>query len=375
MKIFHITTGLNDGGAEAVLYRLATKNEPTRHHVISLMDEGKYGPLLRKAGAKVTCLNMPRGRLTLGGLWHLWRLLRQERPKVVQTWMYHGDLVGGVIARLAGVERVCWGIHHTTLEPSKSARSTILVARVNARLSRWVPDAIVCCAETARAVHTALGYAADKMVVIPNGYDLQRFRPDAEARQRLRQELAVPEGVSLLGMVGRFDPQKDHANLIAALSRLKQCGAAFFCVLVGTGMTESNATLVQWIANHGLVDWVTLLGQRNDVPDVMSALDLHLLSSSAEAFPNVLAEAMACGTPCVTTDVGDAALIVGDTGWVVPPGNPEALAQAIATGLHERMNQPAEWAVRQTAARQRILSNFSIEKMVNAYEQVWTAKV
>lgn len=375
MKVCHIITGLNDGGAEAVLYRLATKNGPERHHVISLMDEGKYGPLLRKAGAKVTCLNMPRGRLTLGGLWQIWRLLRQERPNIVQTWMYHGDLVGGVIARLAGVARICWGIHHSTLEPGESAKSTILVARVNALLSRWVPDAIVCCAEKAIEVHTALGYASDRMVVIPNGYDLQRFSPDAEARQRLRQALAVPEGVCLLGMVARFDPQKDHANLISALSQLEQSGVAFRCALVGTGMTEANASLLQCIAKHGLVDWVTLLGQRNDVPDVMNALDLHLLSSSGEAFPNVLAEAMSCGTPCVTTDVGDAALIVGDTGWVVPSRNPEALAQAIVAGLHERMNQPAEWAVRQTAARQRILSNFSIEKMVNAYEQVWAAKV
>lgn len=375
MKVFHITTGLNDGGAEAVLYRLATKNEPTRHHVISLMDEGKYGPLLRKAGTKVTCLNMPRGRLTLGGLWHLWRLLRQERPKVVQTWMYHGDLVGGVIARLAGVERVCWGIHHTTLERGKSARSTIFVARLNARLSRWVPHAIVCCAEKTRVVHAELGYSADKMVVIPNGYDLQRFQPDADSRKRLRQEWRVSDDMCLLGLVGRFDPQKDHANLIAALAHLKQSSVEFRCVLVGTGLNESNITVVNWIAQHGLVNQVVLLGQRNDIPDVMNALDLHLLSSSAEAFPNVLAEAMACGTPCVTTDVGDAALIVGNTGWVVPPGSPEALAKAVQAACQERLIHPPDWSSRQNAARQRIVAHFSIKRMINGYKQVWSGMV
>ncbi len=375
MRITHVITGLNDGGAEAVLYRLVLQDRPARHQVVSLMDEGKYGPLLREAGFSVACLNMPRGRLTLGGLCRLWRLLRAERPDVVQTWMYHGDLIGGVIARLAGVARICWGIRHTTLEPGKSARSTIWIARLNARLSRWVPNAIVCCAEKAREVHEALGYAAHKMVVIPNGYDLQRFRPDAQAREWLRRELGVAEYDCLLGMVGRFDPQKDHANLIAALSQLKQTGASFRCVLVGAGLTQDNAAITAWIVAHGLERHVVLLGQRNDVPVVMNALDVHVLSSAyGEAFPNVLAEAMACGTTCVTTNVGDAALIVGDTGWVVPPSAPAALADAVGAALHERELLPEAWATRQTAARERIMASFSIEIMVNAYSQVWSGR-
>lgn len=370
-KILHIITGLADGGAEAVLYRLCRADTQHRHSVISLVDEGKYGPFLRAAGVPVQCLEMPRGRVTLKGLLRLWRLLRQEQVDVVQTWMYHADLVGGVLARLAGNRSVCWGIRHTDLETRKSKLSTILVARTCTRLSKWVPRRIVCCAHKAAEVHGALGYDASKFVVIPNGYELSVFRPNPEDGQRLRTALNLTATLPLIGMVGRFDPQKDHAGLIAALERVAATGIEYCCILVGTGMEESNADLRSWIESAGLTEHIRLLGRRNDIPAVMNALDIHVLSSSfGEAFPNVLAEAMACGTPCVTTDVGDAAMIVGDTGWVVPPGQPEALAGAITLAFQARQDE-ATWSARRAAARSRILENFSIEKMVQAYGKIW----
>ena len=370
MNILHIITGLNDGGAEAVLYRLCRNDKAHRHQVVSLMDAGKYGALLKKEGVPVSCLGMHRGRLTLGGLSRLWRLLRGDKWDVVQTWMYHADLVGGLVARLAGVDRVFWGIRHTTLEPGKSRRATMLVARLNARLSRWVPTGIVCCAERARAVHSALGYFDEKMKVIPNGYDLDLFRPNAVVRQRLRAEWGVDETVPLIGMVGRFDPLKDHGNLIQALFALNQMGIAYRCVMVGSGMDASTAQLATWLDRYGLRGAVLLLGPQDNIPEIMNALDIHVLSSCGEAFPNVLAEAMACGTPCVTTDVGDAALIVGDAGWVVPPQNPELLAQSLSIALEEWQDREA-WAIRQFTARQRIGGRFSITQMVNSYHSVW----
>lgn len=374
MKICHITTGLTDGGAEGVLYRLVCHDGPERHHVVSLMDEGKYGPLLRRVGARVTCLNMPRGRLRLTGLWRLWRLLGVERPQVVQTWMYHGDFIGGTIARLAGVRRVCWGIRTSTLEPGKSSRSTIWIARFNARLSHWVPQVIICCSEKARVVHAALNYAADKMVVIPNGYDLAQFCPDLGARERLRREWQIPDDTFVIGMVGRLDPQKDHENLLAALATLKLRGVPFLGVLVGNGLVPDNPSIARLISAYGLDDNVRLLGQRGDIPAVMNALDLHVLSSAfGEAFPNVLAEAMACGTPCVTTHVGDAAEIVGETGWVVPPRDADALAEAIRVARAQWAT--AQWGSRQRAARRRVAERFSLEQMIEAYRAVWRSTV
>lgn len=371
-SVLHIITGLADGGAEAVLYRLCTHEDTHRHTVVSLMDAGKYGPLLEEAGVRVHCLGMPRGRLTWQGLRRLWRILRMERPDVVQTWMYHADLLGGVMARLAGVWRIFWGIHNSDLDPRRSPAATRLIARLCGLLSPVVPAAIVCCAQRARDEHVRLGYAAHKFVIIPNGYDVSRFRPDPVARAKLRQEWCVPDEVPLLGMVARFDPQKDHANLIRALGQLKKSGESFRCVLVGRGMDEGNAAIRSLLAAEGLEEYVHLLGPRNDIPSVMAALDVHVLSSAyGEAFPNVLAEAMACGTPCVTTDVGDAALIVGETGWVVPAANPAALARTIAMALDEWRERPAAWTERQESARKRIAEVFGLERMVQAYRRIW----
>lgn len=371
MNIVHIITGLTDGGAEAVLYRLCTYDACNRHCVISLLDLGKYGPLLQKAEVEVHCLGMRQVRLSLCGLLRLWQILRKQKPDVVQTWMYHADLIGGVMARLAGVRRIFWGIRNSTLESGRSKRSTIFVAHLNAWLSRRVPLRIVCCAQKAAEVHREMGYVGRKMVVIANGYDLIRFSPDHGSRVRFRRDWGVDERTPILGMVGRFDPDKDHENLIRALGLLKAQGQPFRCVLVGRDLTPDNDRLVSWLRANNVGNDVMLLGPRNDVASIMSALDVHVLSSAGEAFPNVLAEAMACGTPCVTTDVGDAAVIVGKTGWVVPPREPQLFSEAIVSALSAREDMVA-WDVRSQDARERIKTNFSIETMVRSYNNVWS---
>jgi glycosyltransferase involved in cell wall biosynthesis len=315
MRIAHVTTGLEDGGAEAVLSRLCLHDETHSHIVISLTGVGKYGPILLRAGIPVYSLSMPPGRVSLNGLRSLWGLLKAEQPDVVQTWMYHADLVGGLAARFAGIRSISWGVRQTTLEPGKSKRATIWVAHACARLSRWVPQAIVCCAESAARVHAGIGYEESKLIVVPNGYDLYQFSHREELRAAFREEIGLSPAGRVIGMVARFDPQKDHENLLNALAALDLERRHAHCILVGKGMNEHNQTLMGWILAHGLANRVLLLGPRADIPAVMNALDVHVLSSSfGEGFPNALAEAMACGTPCVATDVGDASSIVGDTG-------------------------------------------------------------
>lgn len=373
MKVMHVISSLYDGGAEGALYRLCLHTPWYQHVVVCMMDEGKYGLMLKAAGVELHCLGMSQGKPTWQGVLHFWHLLRRLRPDLVQTWMYHADLMGGVIARLSGVKKVFWGIRHGDLSPGTVKHSTIRVANLCARLSTWVPTRIVSCSQQATQSHAAIGYDFSLMVVIPNGYELSRYAPDALARAHLRDELGVGRETFLLGMVARFDAQKDHANLFAALQRLNQ-GKAFHCLLVGTGMDADNEELRCLLQTHGVADMVTLLGRRDDVPSVMNALDLHVLSSLGEAFPNVLAEAMACGTPCVTTNVGDAADIVGKTGWVVPPQDSAALARRIAQAQESLANSPLLWRERQQAARARIAEQFSIKKMVVGYAAVWEAE-
>lgn len=373
LTVMHVISNLYDGGAEGALYRLCLHSPSYKHVVVCMMDEGKYGPMLEAAGVSLHCLRMPQGKPTWQGIVQFWRLLRRLRPDVVQTWMYHADLMGGVMARLSGVRKVFWGIRHANLSPGTVKRSTILVARLCAGLSRWVPKWIVSCSQEAVETHTAVGYDAARFKVIPNGYELSRYAPDLSARDLLRKQWGIGAQTFLLGLVARFDVQKDHANLLAALQHLQQQNASFHCVLVGTGMDTSNAQLQALIQQFDVADKVSLLGRRNDVPDVMNALDVHVLSSLGEAFPNVLAEAMACGTPCVSTQVGDAAYIVGETGWMVPPQNSLALADGLQQALQAWSSSAGLWQARQQAARERIAQHFSIEQMSAAYVAVWEA--
>lgn len=372
LRVLHIITGLGQGGAESVLFRLATYPEANVEHVVvSLTDEGIYGERLRAAGVAVHVLGMKRGRVSLGGFLALRALIAAERPDAVQTWMYHADLIGGLAARLAGMRAIAWGIRNSGEHLERSSHSARMVLRACALLSGRIPKAIVCAAQKSAERHADKGYDRARMVVIANGYDLSRYAPDAEARSRVRAQWGVPQDVPAIGCVARWDPLKDHANLLRAIAALVRDGrdAGLRCVLIGRGMDTDNAELGALVDKLGLRDRLVLAGPSDDVPAAMNGLDLHVLSSCAEGFPNVVAEAMACGIYCVVTDVGDAAYIVGDAGVVVPPEQPEALARGIETALREVAARGRERAGE--AGRARVLENFDIARMVQSYIAVW----
>src|SRR5690606_13706815 len=238
---------LNDGGAEGVLTRLCLHSKAFQHVVVSLIDAGKYGPQLSEAGIAVHCLRMSPSKPSIASLFRLIKLIRNEQPDVVQTWMYHADLLGGIAARFAGVRRVFWGVRHSTLEKGKSKRSTIFIARLCAVLSKWVPEKIICCAQKAYEVHAKIAYASVKLLVIPNGYDLSRFRPNADEGKLVRAEFGIGQSEFLLGKVGRFDPQKAHLSLLRALALVSKQKIKFRCLLVGKGLVPQNEELLSHI--------------------------------------------------------------------------------------------------------------------------------
>lgn len=366
IKIAMIITGLGTGGAEMMLLKVLERLDARfSSHVISLTSLGEIGPRIKALGIPVESLGMLPGVPNPLVILRLMRRLDRLKPDLVHTWMYHADLLGGLAARLARVPAVAWGIRNSNLDPDKTKLLTRVVAVACARVSRWVPDRILSCSEVGRQVHVDLGYSADKMVVVPNGFDLARFRPDEMARAEVRRELGVAVGTPLVGLIGRFDPQKNHTGFFEAAGYLNRRLPATHFVLAGKGIDEGNRDLMQVIESSGVRHVTHLLGLRNDIPRLMAALDVAASSSHSEAFPNVLGEAMASCVPCAVTDVGDAAYIVGDTGRVVQSKDMLGLAAVLEHLLTLPLSIKVALGER---ARTRVAEHFEIGRVVRQYE-------
>jgi glycosyltransferase involved in cell wall biosynthesis len=368
MRIAFIITGLSTGGAETMLLKVLERLDRNRFdpYVISLTTIGEVGAQIAALGIPVDAVGLKRGLPGPGGLFRLVGMLKRLKPDVVHTWMYHADLLGGFAARLAGVSAVGWCIRNSTLDRKTTNWKTRAVVNLCAAVSGWVPKNILSCSEAARAIHVALGYEAKKFTIVPNGFDLEKFHPDADRRRAMRSALGIETDAPIVGLIGRFDPQKNHAGFFEVARLLHGRIPMIHFVLAGQGVDKNNAALEDWTTQAGVVSNTRLLGLREDIPQLFTAMDVLVSSSSyGEAFPNVLGEAMACGVPCAVTDVGDSAYIVGDTGRVVAANDMVGLAKAV----EELIDLPvADKITLGERARARVATHFEIGAIVRQYE-------
>lgn len=370
IKVLHIITDLSPGGAETMMYRLLSKMDTVRfeNEVISLTSLGDIAEKIGANGVPVRALGMKKRVPNPIPAARLLRWIRKSKPQIVQTWMYHANLIGGLTARLAGDIPVVWGIHHASLEPKGNRLLTIWTAKACARLSPWLPRCVVFCSQAALLSHIKLGYAANNMEVVPNGLDLNEFKPDPAARICVREELGIGADAIVIGTAARFHVLKDYRNFVQAAARLHTRFSGVHFVMCGLGVTPDNRELAQWIKEAGIQMHCHLLGEQRDIARVFSAIDIATSSSLSEAFPLSVGEAMACGTPCVVTDVGDSAMIVGDTGRVVAPRNPDALATAwrelieAGPGVRHHLGM---------AARRRVHQHFALPSVVRRYQSIY----
>jgi glycosyltransferase involved in cell wall biosynthesis len=371
MRLLHLITDLHVGGAEVMLLRLVEglQGFGIESRVVALTGGGPLAPELRRLGVATTELGLGRGRLPALAALRLRRLARDWRADLVQGWMYHGNLAASFVRATARRRLpVVWGIHATLAQDPAIKPLTRAVIRLGARPSRATAAVVYCSATSARQ-HERIGYAAARSLVIPNGTDCERFRPDPEARARLGNRLGLAADVTVVGMLARHDPMKDHDNLLRATRHALDLGSRLHLVLAGEGVDDANAGLLEAIAAAGLLPHVTLLGRRGDIDRLVPGLDvLALPSAYGEAFPLVLGEAMACAVPCVATDLGDCAAILGDTGLVVPPREPTALAAALRqlAGLG-RVGRAALGA----RARERVLERFALSMITRRYADLY----
>ena len=370
VRVVHVITGLGLGGAELVLLRLLESLDPSSYssRVVSLTGKGELGERIRDLDIPLLTLDLRGASSFVPSIRRIREAIKLPEADVVQGWMYHGNLACLLGARKPPAPAIVWNLRTAAMDSLARRPGTWFVLILSALLSR-LPRVVIANSSSGLQYHTRRGFRPREWALIENGVDTTIFRPDPVARRRARQSLGLPAEATIIGAVARFHPQKDHRTFVRAAGLLLRARPETHFLLCGAGLTWENHDLAVWIAEAGAVDRFHLLGPRYDMPDVMSAIDYFSLTSiGGEGFPNVVAEAMACGVPCIVTDVGDSAALVGDTGRVVPPGDPQALAAAwedlLAAGPAVREQLGA-------AARRRIESEFSLPKMVSKYEELY----
>jgi glycosyltransferase involved in cell wall biosynthesis len=367
IKILHVINDLAMGGSEMALYRLLSLTDLDVFDpvVISLREPSTLRGRIEALGVPVLSARMSAPIPGPASIWRLVRLVRKVNPDLMQGWMYHGSLAAQLAGRFsARAVPVIWSIHNCLHSLSQEKRATALVIKLCALLSPRA-DHIVFVSHANRWQHEAIGYSRKNNSIIPNGFDFFNLASYQEARRSVRAELGLSEDALLIGHVGRFHSSKDHGTFLraAALLASEQPSAQF--VLCGRDVDCNNNALMNLCRELNLTGRMHLLGERRDAQRLIAAFDLLCSSSQAEACPNVIIEAMACGVPCVVTDVGDMPRMIGETGRVVPPVDPNTMAEALkemivlgAKGRNALGN----------AARERVIEKFSLDSVVRQYE-------
>jgi glycosyltransferase involved in cell wall biosynthesis len=369
--VTHIITGLAAGGAETMLYKLLERCDRAQiiPEVISLMPCAGL-PLCKKIeglGIRVNSLQITRRIPAPGALFRLLQMLKESPPELIAGWEVHGNLAALATAYLRHTPLV-WNVRGSLDDLASERLATRALIKGFAKASH-VTTRIVYNSHNAARQHERAGYNCGRTMVIPNGFDCDLFRPDGEARASVRSEIGIDGDLPLIGMMARYHAVKDHQTLLSALAVLDAEGQDFHLILAGRGVDSGNRELTGWIEDLGLTRRVSLLGERHDMHRLTASLDIACLSSVAEAFPNAIGEAMACGVPCVVTDVGDAHWIVHGTGRAVPARHPTAFATAVRDLLRMPGEQRREMG---QLARKRVMERFSIDVVAKQFDDLFT---
>lgn len=365
MKIVHIITGgKGRGGAEGVLLRLvnATSNK-IDHTVYTLLDMPEYVDDFKRAGVAIHSLNIRNPKSFALNLFYLKKQWKNCPPDVIQSWMAHPNILSGLLGKGLDIP-IVWNIRQSLILKEELGLKNYTLMKASAWISKKTPYKIINCSLKSIERHKEGGFY-DKFIYIPNGVEVEPNAKDLGS-PRKDKEFTV-------GHIGRYDPAKNHKLFIESFSRFNKRHSDSKTLMAGTGVSYDNAAFQNRfgsLINHSF----KLLGQMDgiaELPEVYKKMDCLVLSSITEGFPNVLIEAMSFGLPCISTDVGDAAEIIGDTGWIVPSEDQDALEKALEVAYRECIDFPEKWADRSARAYNRIVENYSIEKMCERYIDVW----
>ena len=351
-----------------MLLRLLETMDPVRFEskVATLGPPGSMAPMFREIGIDPIAISRQARRLSPLGFFRLLSVIRDFKPHIIQTWLYHAGTVGLLAGKIQR-KPVCWSLHANQLDLAQERFPLRLAFRVMALLSPLV-DAAVIVSYDSRHWHSTLAFRPPSWIHIPVGVDTAHFRPDPDAGVRLRAELGLTKESKLVGTVGRFHSHKDLGTFLRAIAKLAELRDDVHCVMIGPDITSSNSQLIQMVENLEIGSRMHMLGQRSDVASLVAGLDVMCLSSRVESCPTVLIEAMACGVPCVTTNAGDAGLIVGDAGATVPIGDATSMSRRCAELLDLDKNRRDRLQAR---CRARVEKYFSLSDAARSHEDLY----
>ena len=363
-KIIHIINSLDTGGAENVLFNLIEDNKNKKPIIICLIKKGFYGKILEKKGYRIFNLNLRKDIFIFSKLFKLIFLLIKFKPKTVHTWMYHSNLLGGIFAKILGTKNIFWSIHHDYEYSNLFMMAEIKLLSI---LSYFIPNKIIYCSKSSRVNHLANGFKKNNTILIENGVCISKFKYQKKLRKIFRDEFKIKKNYLVIGNISRYHPIKDHNTLLNALFKLKQYNVKFKAFLVGKGLVEENFELTNIINKYNLQDNIILYGPCNEVHKIINAFDLTILSSKSECFPITLIESMSCGVPCISTNVGDAKKIIGNSGWTIEKENYLALAYCI-NNIYKQKYLLKE---KSKLAERRVKRFFNIKQTNNKYKKLY----
>lgn len=362
VQIIHVITALNGGGAAHMLYKLLrySNKQKYEHKVISLMNKGIYGKKIEALGVPVYSLDLSFKNV-FTSLFKVREICKNA--DIIDTWLYHADIFGFVVAKILLNKSLVWNIRHCNLGKKVNKPRTLKIVKLNSLLSRYV-NYVIYNSYKAQNNHLAFGYKNERSIVIPNGFELDKFCFNSESKTKIREKLNIEKGEIVFITVGRWDIQKDYYTLIKALCEFKKYNIDFKMLMCGRNLDYKNKELLSLIEKYRLKKHMVLLGRQEDIPALLSCADVYISSSLGESFSNSIGEAMACELPCVVTDVGDSKLIVGDTGVIVKAKDYVALSRAMLKCVTDN-----NLLRKGLAARKRIMKNYDIRAIVGLYEK------
>ncbi|BFM49626.1 glycosyltransferase [Marinomonas sp. THO17] len=361
--ILYLINSLDVGGAEIALKKLILNlPDGVQVKVVTLKSEGKIADDLRLEGIDVFCLNVKSIMHFPSAILQLNKIIKDERPEIIQSWLYYSDLVASFASMLSGGQKIIWGIRTTELK--KGSYITAIIRKVLSWLSYWIPTKIVVVAEKAKEKHIEIGYDASKMKVIPNGFDIEASQVDLSSVSLFKKDIGISKNDFVIGCIGRLSQDKGQDVFIAAADLISQRFPSIKFLMVGRDLELSNSKVTGWINKTSYPDNFILVGERSDVSVCLKAMDIFCLPSRSEGFPNVLGEAMLAGVPCISTDAGDAAALGGENVPIAEINNSIDLANKLIDLLEKTVEERNELGL---VLNQRIVEKYSVDKMVSRY--------